>query len=107
MPTMPPDQTHLMTHVNQLIWNGEAETLGQLVADVEYDYTLSNPQADCTVIGVLQILQKIGVKNVTLSDALMKRLSCGENVRSLKMGETKVEKPVGPEEDTKTTVRVP
>ncbi len=69
------DPTHLMTHVNQLTWNGKAEMLGRLIADVEYGYTLSNPQADCTVIGVLQILQKIGVKNIILSDALMKMLS--------------------------------
>ncbi len=64
-----------MTHVNQLTWNGKAEMLEELVANVEYNYTLSNPQVDCTIIGVLQILQKIGVKNVTLLDALMKRLS--------------------------------
>ncbi len=61
--------------MNQLIWNGKAETLGTLIADVEYDYTLSNPQADCTIIGILQILQKIGVKNVALSDTLMMMLS--------------------------------
>ncbi len=72
---MPPDSIHYMTHVNQLTWNGKAETLGELVANVEHDYTLSNPQVDCTVIGVLQILQKIGVKNVALSNALMKWLS--------------------------------
>ncbi len=72
---MPPDPTHWMNHVNQLIWDGKVETLGELVADVEYDYTLSNPQTDCTIIRVLQILQKIGVKNVTLSNALMNRLS--------------------------------
>ncbi len=69
------DPTHLMTHVNQLTWNGKADTLGRLITDVEYGYTLSNSQADCTVIGVLQILQKIGVKIIALSDALMKMLS--------------------------------
>ncbi len=69
------DPTHLMTHMNQLTWNGKAETLGRLIADVEYGYNLSNPQADCTVVGVLQILQKIGVKNIALLDAVMKMLS--------------------------------
>ncbi len=64
-----------MTHMNQFTWNGKAETLGQLIADVEYGYMLSNLQADRTVIGVLQILQEIGVKNIALSDALMKMLS--------------------------------
>ncbi len=71
---MPPDPTHLMTHVNQLTWDGKTEMLGSLIADVEYGYTLSNPQADCTVIGVLQVPRKIGVKNVALLDALMKQL---------------------------------
>ncbi len=58
-----------------MTWNGKADSIGRLVADVEYAYVKSNPIADCTVIGVLQVLNKLRVKNIQLADSLNKSLA--------------------------------
>ncbi len=57
-----------------MTWNGKADSIARLVADVENAYVKSNPTADCTVIGVLHIINKLGVKNIQLADSLNKSL---------------------------------
>ncbi len=69
------DQTHLMTNMNNLKWNGKITSLAALKTEIEYAFTMSNLGADCTVLGVLSIVTKIGVKNIQLADALYKMFS--------------------------------
>ncbi len=49
----------------------------ELVAEVEYAFTMSNLGADSTLLGILSIVTKIGVKNIQLADALYKMFSDG------------------------------
>ncbi len=58
-----------------MTWNGKADSIGHLVADVEYAHVKSNPIADCTIIGVLQVINKLGAKNIQLADSLNKSLA--------------------------------
>ncbi len=55
-----------------MTWNGKADSISHLVADVEYPYVKPNPIADCTVIGVLQVINKLRAKNIQLADSLNK-----------------------------------